>query len=124
MKNLNSGQALVVLLFYMIIAITLTTASIAVVLANSLSSTRTQQSIHALETAEAGAENAIIRLIRNPSYTGETLTINDGNATVSVSGSSPKLIRSVGQVGAFSRTIHVEVSVNGGVVLVTSWQEQ
>lgn len=102
----------------------LSTAAVAVVLANSLSSTRVTESIHALEAAEAGAENAIIRLIRNPEYTGETLTLASGNATVTVSGATSKIVRSVGLVGSFSRIINVGVTLTEGVVSVISWQEQ
>jgi hypothetical protein len=119
----NSGQALVVLLFFMIIAITLSTTAIAVVANNSLSITRTEESTHALEIAEAGAQNALIRLIRNPNYSGETLTVNGGNATVVVTGTSTKTIRSTGTTGSFSRKVQVTVMFTGGVFTVIGWQE-
>jgi hypothetical protein len=122
MKN-QKGQALVVLLFFMIIAITLSTTAIAVVASNSLSVTRTEESTHALEIAEAGAQNALIRLIRNPNYTGETLTVNGGSATVVVTGASTKTILSTGVNGSFMRKIQVFASFSGGILSVTSWQE-
>jgi biopolymer transport protein ExbD len=120
----SGGQALVVLLFYMIVAITLSTTAVAVVLSNSLSVTRNEEGAHALELAEAGAENALIRLMRTTSYTGEVLTINGGSATVTVSGdNNAKIATSSGVVGSFSRTIQVTASMANGVLSVTSWQE-
>ncbi len=122
MKN-QSGQAIIVLLFFMIIAITLSTTAIAVVASNSLSVTRTEESIHALEIAEAGAQNALIRLIRNPNYAGETLTIDGGSATVVVTGGSTKIIFSTGVNGSFTRKIQVQGTFSSGIFTVTSWKE-
>jgi hypothetical protein len=120
----ESGQALVVLLFYMIIAITLSTTAVAVVLSNSVSVTRNEEGAHALEIAEAGAENALIRLMRTTNYTGETLTVGDGSATVTVGGTSTqKIATSSGVVGSFTRTVQVTASMVNGVLTVTSWQE-
>jgi hypothetical protein len=118
-----SGQALVVLLFYMIIAITLSTTAVAVILSNSLSVTRSEQNVRALEVAEAGAENALVRLIRATDYTGETLTVGDGSVTVTVSGADTKTITSVGTISTSSRTVQVGVAIVNGVLSVTSWSE-
>ena len=122
MKN-ESGQALIILLFFMIIAITLSTTAIAVVANNSLSVTRTEEDAHALEIAEAGAQNALIRLIRTPNYVGETLTVSGGSATVVVTGTNTKTILSTGTNGSFKRKIQVTAAFSGGVLTVTGWQE-
>jgi hypothetical protein len=123
-NNSQAGQALVVLLFYMIIAITLSTTAVAVVLSNSLSVTRNEEGAHALEIAEAGAENALIRLMRTTNYPGETLTVAGGNATVTVGGdNTTKIATSSGVVGDFTRTVQVTASIINGVLTVTSWQE-
>lgn len=119
----TQGQALVILLFYMIIAITLTTTAVAVVVSNSLSSTRSEQGAQALQIAEAGAENAIVRLLRSTSYTGETLTVGLGSAVVTVTGTTTKTIQSVGTVSGFSRTVQVTATLTNGILEVSSWQE-
>jgi len=119
----RGGQALVVLLFYMIIAITLSTTAVAVMVSNSLSVTRSEQSAIAIEIAEAGAQNAVIRLLRATDYTGETLTVGGGSATVTVSGGNTKTIISTGTIADFSRTVQVTVTLTGGVLSVTSWSE-
>lgn len=107
----------------MIIAITLTTTAVAVMVSNSLSVTRSEQNIQALEIAEAGAQNALVRLLRATNYTGETLAVGDGNVTVTVSGTNMKTIKSVGTIANFSRTIQVSVTITNGVLAVTSWAE-
>lgn len=120
----SSGQALVVLLFYMIIAMTLTTTAVAVIVSNSLAVTQEEVGNQALVIAEAGAENALLKLIRNTNYTGEILTIASGSATVTVSGDSTKTITSTGNVEGVARVIQVTAGINNGVMTVTSWQEQ
>jgi hypothetical protein len=112
-----------ILLFYMIIAITLTTTAVAVVVSNSLSATRSEQGALALQIADAGAENAIVRLLRSTSYSGETLTLGAGSATVTVSGTTTKTIRSVGTISGFSRTVQVTATLTNGILEVSSWQE-
>jgi hypothetical protein len=107
----------------MIIAITLSTTAVAVMVSNSLSVTRSEQNIQALEIAEAGAENALVRLLRVTGYTGETLTVGDGSVAVTVSGVNTKTITSVGTIASFSRTIRVTATITNGVLAVTSWSE-
>ncbi len=122
-SSTQQGQALVILLFYMIIAITLTTTAVAVIVSNSLSATRSEQGAHALQIAEAGAENAIVRLLRSTSYSGETLTVGIGTATVTVTGTNTKIIRSVGAISGFTRTVQVTATLTNGILEVSSWQE-
>ena len=107
----------------MIIAITLSTTAVAVMVSNSLSVTRSEQNAQALEIAEAGAENALVRLLRSTNYTGETLAVGDGSVTVTVNGTNTKTITSVGTIANFSRTIQVVITMTNGVLAVTSWSE-
>lgn len=114
---------LVALLSFMAVAITLTTAVTVVTLANSLTVSKYSLGQDALNIAEAGADNALLRLTRDPTYTGETLTVGTGTATITVSGTSPKTITSVGQSGTFRRTIVVTATQTSNVLAVTSWVE-
>jgi hypothetical protein len=123
LKAHAGGQALVVLLFFMIIAITLSTTAVAVMVSNSLSVTRSELSAQALEIAEGGAQNALLQLIRMIDYTGETISLGDGTATITVSGINPKTIHSVGTISNISRTIQVIVTTTNGVSTITSWSE-
>lgn len=128
MKNIHPhhhlrGQALVTLLFFMIIATTITTAAVAVVLVNSLSATGEQQGTIALTVAESGAENALLRLLRDPNYSGETAPIGEGTAAITITGTNPLVITSVGTVGNFVRKVQVQAVYTNSVLSVSSWQE-
>ena len=94
-----------------------------VTIANSLTTSKYYQGQDALNVAEAGADNALMRLVRDPTYTGESLTVGLGTATITVSGISPKTITSVGQSGNFRRTIVVTATQTNNVLAVTSWVE-
>lgn len=122
-KRKQSGQALVALLAFMATAVTLTTAATMVTVANVQSTSRYGLGQEALELAETGADNALLRLQRDPAYAGETLTLANGTATITVSGSSPKTITVVGKSGNFRRTVQVVAAVSGTVLTVTSWDE-
>ena len=117
------GQALITLLFFMAVAITITSAATIVIVVNSLSVTKFEQSMSAYYVAESGAENAMLRLLRNPIYTGETLPVGLGSAFIQVTGSDPKTITSEGTVGNFKRKIQVVAGYASGILTATSWKE-
>ena len=85
---------------------------------------REEEGGHALETAESGAENALLRLLRNPVYGGETMTTDNGFAYITVADlGSGKTITSRGVTGEYSRSVEVRVSIANGVITITSWKE-
>lgn len=122
MKNQN-GQALVSLLVFMVIAIVITTGAIFVLISGSVNTSKITQGSDALSIAEAGAENALIRLLRNTSYTGETLVLENGQAVITVTGANPYTIRSVGTHGNFKRTVEVTVQFVNNEMTLTGWEE-
>lgn len=119
---IKKGQTLVILLVFMAMAITITTAAVVVIIVNSQTGSKWEQGESALVIAESGAENALIRLLRDPSYTGETLTVGAGTATIVVTGVNPT-VDVTGTVGNFSRRVRVMGSYSGGVLTVSSWRE-
>lgn len=119
----HKGQALVSLLVFMIIAITITTGAVFLLISNSINTTKIARGNNALMLAEAGAENALINLLRDPAYTGETLSIGNGDAEVTVSGSNPYTITSVGTDGSFVRTIEVSAQFIDNEMSILSWKE-
>ena len=62
-------------------AIAVTSAAIIVLASNSIAASKQEEGTTAYYAAESGAENAMLELLRNPNYTGETLQI--GTASVS-----------------------------------------
>lgn len=110
------GQALVTLLFFMVIATTVTTAAVLVIVVNSASGSKFQDGSVAYQIAQSGADNAILRLLRDPGYSGEILPVGSGSATITRAGSgtaaNPYIILSVGQIGNFIKKVQVRASYN------------
>lgn len=122
-RNSEAGQALVTLLLFMVIAITVSTAAVVLTITNSITASKVAAASHVYSVAEGGAENAILRLLRNPYYTGETLPIGDGVAEITVTGTNPKVIRSTGIVGDFQRTIEIRIGYSNNILTIQSWEE-
>lgn len=120
----QSGQAMITLIFFSIIAMTITSAAMAVMFSNSLNATRFQQGSVAYEIAQSGAENAILRIIRDSSYTGETLAVGNGTAVIQVSHSGTAYtVTSTGTVGNFVRKIEVDGTYSNNLFTETSRKE-
>lgn len=129
MKNIkkSSGQALVLLLVFASIAITITSAAVIMIAVNSATTTKADIGNTTLDVAESGTENALLRLLRDPNYGGETirdLPVTGGVIDITVSpGNFPKTITSIGTYNNFKRTIQVAVGYNNNQYTVNSWKE-
>ena len=119
----QKGQTLVMLLILMTTGIIITSAAVILIIVNSQAASKFSLGEDAYAIAESGAENAILRLIRNPSYTGETLTVGNGSATITVTGSSTKTIISEGVRGDFRRKVQVVGGYVNNIFTPTSWTE-
>ena len=120
----DQGQALVMLISFVAIAVVVISSALINMFINMTAATRTQTGDVAYSIAESGVENALIRLLRDTSYVGETLTVGSGSAVVTVSGTNPKTVTSTGTYGSFKRKIEVIASDSAGILSVTSWKEQ
>lgn len=123
MNKRQSGQTLVTLLVFMAVALVLTASATAVAIVNVQAGQRLTLGETALQTAGAGAENALRRLLTNPQYTGETLTVGSGTAIITVSGSTTKTIISEGVIMNARRKIQVTATYTNTVLTVTEWKE-
>lgn len=123
-KTQKTGQIAIMMLLIIMMLTILTTAAVALAISTSRDTTTLSLGERAHTVAESGAENAILRLLRDPSYTGETnLPIGTGSATIVVTGSSPKIITSTGTDGSMVRSVQVTVSIVGTKVTILNWQE-
>ncbi|MCX6791620.1 MAG: hypothetical protein NT149_01110 [Candidatus Gottesmanbacteria bacterium] len=123
-QALAGGQALVILLVFMVIAIIMTTMAVALVGINATAVSQVEQGDMALKLAESGADNALLRLMRSPTYRGaETLTLDSGQVTATVSGTNPIIIMSEGRQGAFVRVASVSASFVNTVLTIHSRRE-
>lgn len=124
MKKNQQGQALVILLVFMILAIIMTTMAVALVSINATAASQVEQGDMAWKLAESGADNALLRLMRNPAYSGtETFTLDSGQVTATVSATNPIIIMSEGKQGEFVRKASVSASFVNTVLTIYSWRE-
>jgi hypothetical protein len=124
--NLNTnqtGQALITLLFFIVIAVSITSAAVIIILVGSTAATKVQEGARVYYVAESGIENALLRLLRDPAYTGETMAVNDGTVTITVSGAPAYTITAVGTVGKHQKTIQATAQYSNGVLDVSNWKE-
>ncbi|MCR4324324.1 MAG: hypothetical protein NUV69_01405 [Candidatus Curtissbacteria bacterium] len=120
----RSGMVLVTLLVFMAVGIIITSAAVVIVLVNSQATSRFFLGEEAYAAAESGAENAILRLQRDPNYAGESgMIIGRGTANITVSGSSTKTIVSESTVGSYKRKIQVVGNYQNFIFTPTSWVE-
>ena len=123
MKKSNRGQTIILLLVFMIVALMVTTASVISMSVNIRATEKVQEGTHAFDLAESGAENAMVKLLRDINYAGETLALPQGNVEITVTGTNPQLVRSTSTVGDFQRTIEVTVDTANNTLTVLSWKE-
>lgn len=121
-KNIQ-GQTLITLLFFVIITITITTAAVIMIIIDTKATSTYEDATLAYYVAESGAENAILRLLRDPNYIGETLPVGSGSATILVTGGSSKTITSTGTLGNFTRKIQVQVQYTDNILSINSWND-
>ncbi len=118
------GQSLVALLIFVAVAAIVTTFAVNVVIVNSFAATSFEEGAHAWELAEAGAEEGLIRLLRNPAFIGTTLTEGSDHVTVTVTGiGNAKTIISAATVGQYVRTVTVSTSMVNNILSINTWRE-
>lgn len=123
-KNFNQkGYSLITLLVFMIIGLIITSAGAILIYHTNIAASDIELSEKALTIAESGIENAAIRLIRDPNYLGEDLTIGSGVATIIVTGNTEKTVTSIGRVGNFQRKVEALIN-NGQKLEIIQWKEK
>jgi Tfp pilus assembly major pilin PilA len=119
----QKGQTLVLLLVFVMITIAITTAATFIIATNSLSTTNVSQGLATRQMAEAGVEKALLQLLRNPNYKGETFSLDTGTITASVSGTSTLTIDSTATNGNYVKRVEVKVLYSNNVLTPVSWKD-
>lgn len=120
----QSGSILTALIVFVAIGLLITTSATVLLADQMLLGERDAQSASLLYTAESGAENAILRLLRDPSYTGEQLPTTEGlTININVQPGPPIVITSQVEASGLTRTVQVELTRLNGVLEVQSWQQ-
>ena len=125
MKKMGStGQALITVIFGSVIALTVVTGAVTALINDVEGNTAQELGAKALSAAESGAESALVSLLRNPSYIGETIQVDTTTtATVTVSTASGVLISSTGISGQVTRKVTVTSHYNDINLVIDSWKE-
>lgn len=122
------GQALITLIFFTVIATTVTTAAIIMIAVNAQSGSKFQQGTIVYQIAQSGADEAMLRLLRDQSYTGQNnLSVGSGTVDITKSGSGtvvdPYIITSTGKSGNFIRKVEVKATYLDSALSVISQKE-
>lgn len=116
----QAGQAVLTLLVFMTISVAIITAIVIMVLNNITALSAVEQGTVAYYVAETGVENALLRLLRDPTYTGETLPIDGGSVVIQVDNG---IATSTATVSNSVREIQLNYVYNNNVLTITSWKE-
>ena len=119
------------LLFFIMIGVTITTAAIFIISGNSLAAADVERGEVAREMAETGAERAILQVLRNGNtYSGETLTNtnipdwdSDWNVVVTVTGTTTLKIDSVATAGNYIKKVEVIAEYVDNELTLNTWKE-
>lgn len=126
MKNLSKGQTLVSLILFVSIATIIISAMVTIIGSNSILASVNQRSLLVKQAAENGVENAFLNLLRNPSYSGETIpaNINGFRTEVVVTGNdSNKTIVSTASTIDYQWKIVSKINYTNNIMSVTFWQD-
>ena len=126
----QKGQALITMIFIASIGITIILAAAILIFQNIKGTSLVEQGTVSYYAAESGAQEGILRLIRDPSYTGtpqnQPLAIYiDGNpVTVTIQASAVSgIVTSSATFNNTVRKIQVQTVYNNYVRTVISWKE-
>lgn len=123
-KNSSSGQALVTLLFFTIIGMTIVSAAAVFVYENSQSASIAEQGTYAYYIAESGIEEALLQMLRDPNYVGtpalQPLSIGTGSVKIDVDSG---IITATGTYQNVVRKIQAKTVYNNSMLNISSWKE-
>lgn len=123
-KCRQKGQAMFVVIGLLSLGLVLMTTNIMVGIIEHDLTLALQQSDQGRALAEAGAEEAVLRLLRNPDYEGGSFVIDEKNVNINVEGDNPKVITSqINYLGA-EKELRVKVDTTSGETDTVSWQEE
>jgi hypothetical protein len=122
----NSGTSLISLLLIAVIGLTIAGGATMMVIINSQSGLKFQESTLAYALAQSGADNAMLRLLRDPSYIGESnLQMDGGTVDIAVSNINGGFIATTsGRVGNYIRKIQIRARYDENHVLVVDSRKE
>lgn len=120
----QSGQTLVTLLVFTVVAIAVTTTAVSVMINTMRSTSLTETRVLLTQAAESGVENAILRLLRDPDYAGEQLSVGETVVTITVTGTDTKLITATATFLDYIHTVSATLSYVNNSLEVSNWHQE
>ena len=122
-RDNEKGMALVTLIMFVLIATIYISAAVVIMVVNTQSSTTVQQGIVASRLAEGVLEDTLLRLLRDPTYSGGSFNLETGNATVNITGDTTKNVSVVLDLGNYTKKYKAQVDFIETEMSVLSWGE-
>lgn len=104
-------------------ALTVTIAAVFIFAANSSSLSNLENGVEVKQLAESGAEEALLKLERDPAYTGENYQVGDTTVTVTVTSSTNETIYVSATSNGLTRKVEVIANYSNNILTVNSWKE-
>ena len=121
----KSGQILTSVIVFMAFGLSVIALSSILTIINIQTTAKNSTSAQALGYAEAGAEDAVLRLIRDPTNSGGTTSLESAIVTVIVSGDAVnKTITSTATYNGFTKKIVAQVSLANNKLTLVSWKQE
>lgn len=128
MNRFESGQALIILIFAIALAITILTGVTLAAITLNKNTRLTETAQTAYYGAESGAEYALMKLIRDPSSCGgptDSFPIDSANVTVTYSLVGTNCtISVVSNLDTILKKLQVQATISGSKVIPCCWKEQ
>lgn len=123
-KN-DSGQILTSVLVFMAFGLSVIALSATLTVINIQNTAKLAQSEQASNYAEAGAEEALLRLIRDPTYSGGSLSLSaDSVIGITVTGvGDSRTVTSSATYNGFTKKVQAVVSLANNKVTLVSWKQ-
>lgn len=119
----QKGQALIMVILIGIIALIAVVSAATLVISELKKNTAVSFGVSQYQITYGALENALMRLLRDPNYTGETVMLGSSTCVVTVSGSLAKTVEVRCSDGTYSRKIGATVTFTNGVMAVSGISE-
>lgn len=126
MKTNSQGQALIIVIFGIALAISVISGSVITAVTLGKNARLTLDSQQATYAAETGLENALLKLIRNPNACNgsDSLTIGNSAVTINYTSSLPNCtISASATLGTVLKKIEVIATETNGKLTYCCWKE-
>jgi hypothetical protein len=123
-KN-SSGQILTSVLVFMAFGLSIVALSATLTIISMQNTAKYSQSEQASIYAEAGAEEAVLRLIRDPSYIGGSFPVASGSVVSIqvVANGDDRVITSTATYNGFTKKVLAQVNLANSKVTLVSWKQ-